>query len=137
MIVFILMSVKFVATLFQLSDHTLRIFSAISVPTLFVWATDDSGVELLAFKSAFWFVLFAMYLLVWIVTPWLTLSNRRVVTIVGLSFVAGLNLLDMIGCMLSALSPLEKTLSSLFSVLIILLSLRTILKGQGGTRGRF
>lgn len=128
MIVFILMLIKIVASLFQFLSPPLRSFSAISIPMLFVWSTDDSAVEFLAFKSVFLVVIFGICLLSWIVTPWFATSNKRGVAIVGLSFVVGLNVFDIISCILSALTTLEKALSLSFSVLIILLSIRTIYK---------
>lgn len=131
--VFILMSIKIIASLFQFLSPPLMSFSAMSIPMLFVWATDDSAVEFLAFKSPFWVVLFGVYFLVWIVTPWLSISNKRVVAIVGLSIVIALNLFDIISCILSALPILVKTINLSFSVLVIGLSIRAIL----GTRGRF
>ena len=132
MIVFILMAIKITTTLFSISTPYLISFSAISLPMLLAWITDHSSTELFAFKSLFWVVLFGVYLLMWIVTPWLSISNRRVVAFVGLSFAIGSNLFDIISCILSALPILEKTLNLSFSVLIIGLSLRAIRGSTGG-----
>jgi hypothetical protein len=131
MIVFILMAIKITATLFSISIPSLVSFSASSIPMLLVWTTDHSSTELFSFKSIAWLALFALYFITWIVTPWLTTSRRSGVAIVGLSFVLGSNLFDIISCMLSALTIFVKTLSLSFSALIILLSLRTICKTVG------
>lgn len=131
MIVFILMAIKITTTLFSISIPSLTSFSASSIPMLLVWITDHSSTELFAFKSIVWLVLFALYFIMWIVTPWLTISRRKCVAIVGLSFVLGSNLFDIISCMLSALTIFQKVLSLSFSALIIMLSLRTICKTVG------
>lgn len=129
------MSIKIIASLFQFLSPHLVSFSAMSFPMLFVWVTDDFSAEFFAFKSAFGAALYGVYFLVWIVIPWLTISKKRVVTIIGLSFVMGLNLFDIICCILSALPILVKTLNLSFSILIIGLSFRAIHKTWD--RGRF
>ena len=128
MIVFILMAIKITTTLFSIPIPSLTLFSASSIPMLLVWTTDHSSTELFAFKSIVWLALFALYFVMWIVTPWLTTSRRSCVAIAALSFVLGSNSLDIISCMLSALSILQKLLNISFSVLIIWLSLRGIRK---------
>ena len=128
MIVFVLMAVKILASVFQFSDFSLGSFSAVSVLMLFVWVTDDFGESLLNFKSAFWFIMFCGYLLVWVIVPWLTISSRRWLATVGLSCAIGLNIFDIVCCILSALPIVGKVFCLLFSALIIILSLIAIRK---------
>ena len=128
MIVFVLMAIRITTTLFSISTPSLSSFSASSIPMLLVWITDHSSTELFAFKSAFWVVIYSLFFLAWLISPWLTISNRRAVVILGLSIVIGLNLFDTICCILSALPILEKTLNLFFSIFVIGLSIRAIVR---------
>ena len=131
MIVFVLLLIKIIATLFLYLDDMLVSFFAPSVLMFFTWAKDTFSVTFFAFKSDFLFALFGLYLLMWLITPWLTISNRSAVKIVGLSFVIGSNLFDIICCTLTAFSVVNKIYNLLFSVLIICLSIWTIWKTKG------
>lgn len=123
MIVFVFMAIKVIATLFSISDPSLISFSAPSVPMLIVWATDHSATELFAPKSVFCAVLLIIYFLVWIIAPWMAISNRKVISVVGLAVVIGTNFLDVMGCILSSHTISIKALGLLFCVVIILLSI--------------
>lgn len=131
MIIIVLMIVKMTATLFAFVFDSLLKFWAPSVPMLFAWASDPFSTMFFAFKSDLWFALFVIYLLAWLVTPWLTISNRSTVKIVGLSFVICFNLFDIIGCMLSLLSIADKICNLLFSILVICLSIWSICREKG------
>ena len=122
MIVFVFMVIKVIATLFSIIDPFLTSFSAASVPMVLIWVTDHSSTELFAPKSAFCAVLLLIYFLVWIIAPWMAISNRQVISTAGLAVVIGTNLFDIVCCMLSALSVVEKICNSFFSILVICLS---------------
>ena len=128
MIVFVLMAIKIITTLFSISTPSLISFSASSIPMLLAWITDHSSTELFAFKSAIWVVIYSLFFLAWLISPWLTISNKRAVAIGGLSLVIGLNLFDTISCILSALPILKKTLNLFFSICVIGLSIRAIVR---------
>lgn len=128
MIVLVLSLVKIVATLFVAMDGFWVNFSSLSVPMLLVWTTDASSAVLFSFKSDVWFVLICVYLLMWLVTPWLTILSRNAVKTVGLSFVLGINLFDIICCMLSTLTNTEKICNLVFSIAVICFSVWSIYK---------
>ena len=137
MVVFALLLVKITATLFLLLSDILVNFSAPSILILFAWVSDAFSATFFAFKSDLLLVLFGLYLLVWLVTPWLSISNRGAVKVVGLSFAIGSNLFDIISCILTTLSVVEKTCNLIFSVFVICLSIWSIRDELRGTRGRF
>ena len=124
--VFVLSLVKIIATLLCFPENFLAYFFSPSVPMMFVWTSDPFSVTLFTFKSDIWFALFGLYLLVWFVTPWLTISNKSVVKTVGVSVVLGINLFDIICCLLTALSAVEKIYNLFFSVLVICFSIWSI-----------
>ena len=128
MLVFVVSLVKIVATLFAAMDGFWVKLSSLSVPMLFVWTTDASSAVLFSFKSEVFFVFICVYLLMWLVTPWLTISSRNVVKTVGLSFTLGINLFDIICCMLSALSNTDKICNLVFSIVAICFSVWLIYK---------
>ncbi len=97
---------------------------------LFVWLIDlnDSSGVLFAFKSPFGVVLLGLYILAFLISPWLTISKKSGVQIVGSSFVIGINLFDIISCILSALPIWEKAINISFSALMVGLSIWIIYK---------
>lgn len=129
MIVFLLMLSKLIFSVISpFVGQFATSFSALSVPMLLAWGIDSASVEFLAFKSSAWSILFVLYILAWMITPWLTISKKDSIAIVGLSFVIGCNSFDIISCILSTLSTSQKIWNLLLSVLIILLSIGTIYK---------
>lgn len=133
MIVFLLMLTKLIFSIISpFMGQFATSLSALSIPMLFVWGRDPRSIEFVAFKSDVCLILFVLYILVWVIAPCLTISNRDSVAIVGLSLVIGCNLFDMISCILSTLWISQKIWSLLFSVVIVFLSIVTIYKkGQG------
>lgn len=124
MIVFILLLIKIFISLSL--DVSLVPFSIVSIPMLIVWMTDPSSAEFFAFKSDFYAVVFLMYLLIWIVTPWLTISKNSYAATVGLFFVIGLSMLDLFTGIICDFSLLQKVLCVLFNTSITLLSIWTM-----------
>ena len=119
MIVFILMAIKIIAGVFQVMFPELSAVATASPTMLLAWMVSGEGVVLLDFKSDFLIVLYGVYLLVLLVAPWLTTSKRSRVAIVGLALVIGLNLLDVVTCLLSALDIWVKVSNVTFSALVI------------------
>ena len=128
MIVFILMVIKIVSSIFVISDFSLSAFSA----TSFIVLLGYMAADLLVFKSPFvgvvFLVLFLVYFIMWIIVPWLVISEKKGIVITGLSFVIGSNLLDVISCMPIELPVITKIVNVFFCVLIILFSIRTLRK---------
>lgn len=131
MILFVLLLVKILATLFLIFIAGAQIFMAPSVLLLLAWGKDPSSATFFAFLSDFWFALFGVYFLMWLVTPWLTKANRSPVKTVGLSFAIGSNLFDIISCLLTTLSVGVKIGNLAFSLLILCLSVWSICKERG------
>lgn len=128
MLVFLLMSLKIILTLFPYLYPPPNMFYASSFLMLYVWSTENDSASLLAFRSDFCFGLYILYILVWFVTPWLAKSKKSNIATTGLSFVIALNLFDIISCILCAFPVTEKTLNISVSILIICLSIWAIHK---------
>ena len=131
MILFILLLVKILATLFLIFIDGAQIFMAPSVLMLFAWGKDASSATFFAFRSELWFILLGLYILMWLITPWLTKANSSAVKTVGLSFATGSNLFDIISCLLTTLSVGVKIGNLAFSLLILCLSVWSICKERG------
>ena len=124
MIVFILMTIKIIAGVFQVMFPELTAVATITpLMPLLLWMVSGESAELQDFESGFLLVLYGVYLIVLLVAPWLTTSKRSRVAIVGLALVIGLNLLDVVTCLLSALDVWVKVSNVLMSALVIGLSI--------------
>ena len=122
LLVFILMAVKNIATLFGIMSPGLVSLSSISLPMLLIWSTNN----FLDFKSLFLLVSFCLYVLLWLVIPWLIISDRRTTSFVGAVFIVGMNIFDIISCMLCSISLVQKVVNVVFSLLIICVSMLLI-----------
>ena len=124
MIIFILMTIKIIAGVFQVMFPELTAVATITpLMPLLLWMVSGESAELQDFESGFLLVLYGVYLIVLLVAPWLTTSKRSWVAIVGLALVIGLNLLDVVTCLLSALDVWVKVSNVLMSALVIGLSI--------------
>ncbi|MBR4864348.1 MAG: hypothetical protein IKU07_07220 [Oscillospiraceae bacterium] len=128
MIVFILMVIKIVATVFAIQDSCLLALSTTTLPLMFAWFFGD----VISFNSLVLAVLYLVFmgvnLLSWLISPWFAISGRRTTAIVGFSFAIGLNVCDIVISLLSTLSVLDKVCNMSFSALIIGLSIWMIYK---------
>lgn len=124
MIVFILMAIKIIAGVFQVMFPELSaVATASPLMPLLLWMVSGESAELQVFESGFLLVLYALYLLVLLVAPWLTTAKNSRVAIVGLALVIVLNLLDVVTCLLSALDVWVKVSNVMLSALVIGLSI--------------
>ena len=132
MIIFILMAIKIVTSIFLVSNPQLLSVSIMSIPMLLGHILVLLDTEPFVEKTGLYVILLAVCLLLvflmWIITPWLIISKKSVVAITGITFAIGLNLFDIIACLLSALSIFEKIANISFSVSIILLGIMVIRK---------
>ena len=129
MIIFILMAIKIVTSIFLVSNPQLLSVSIMSIPMLLGHILELSYfVEKTGLYAILLVVFLLLVFLMWIITPWLIISKKSVVAITGITFAIGLNLFDIIACLLSALSIFEKVANISFSVSIILLGIMVIRK---------
>ena len=126
MIAFILVVVKIVTSIFSISNFNLLAFTTTSPTMLIAFMVDDLSNERVSLKTCVVAVIFCLYLLVWIVVPWLLISKKRGIATTGFLLVIGTNLFDIISCIFTALPIVTKALNVFFCVLIIWFSIKAV-----------